>query len=149
LNAFTVQNVVTYDTIIDFENPDEKLLPGETAYITIPTGHAKDVIMVANIALTFTPQLTPVQLRDLYKKYNIPMQATISHMGGLQVVWKLDENKQLVPVVVKTGLTDYTSTEVLEGSLKEGDVLVTGEMVTGGNAGTRSPFGGPGGGRGR
>ncbi|HEV2490156.1 MAG TPA: efflux RND transporter periplasmic adaptor subunit [Candidatus Acidoferrales bacterium] len=147
LNAFTVQNVVTYDTIIDFENPDEKLLPGETAYITIPTGHARDVLIVPNIALTFTPQLTPVQLRDLYKKYNIPTQATVSHMGGLQVVWKLDENKQLIPVAIKTGLTDYTSTEALEGGLKEGDVLVTGEMVTGGTTGPRSPFGGPGRGR--
>src|ERR1700682_4559364 len=38
LNSYTVQNVVTYDTVIDFENPQEKLLPGETAYITIPTG---------------------------------------------------------------------------------------------------------------
>jgi HlyD family secretion protein len=144
LNAFTVQNVVTYDTIIDFENPDEKLLPGETAYVTIPTGHARNVIMVPNIALTFTPQLQPNQLRDLYKKYNIPQQATISHMGGQQVVWKLDENKQLIPVVIKTGLTDYTSTQVLEGGLKVGDQIVTGEMVTGGNTGTRSPFGGPG-----
>ena len=144
LNAFTVQNVVTYNTIIDFENPEEKLLPGETAYITIPTGHASDVFMVANISLTFTPQLPPNQLRDLYKKYNIPHQATVSHMGGMQVVWKLDPNKQLIPVAIKTGLTDYTNTEVLEGDLKQGDVLVTGEVVTGGNTGTRSPFGGPG-----
>ena len=147
LNAFTVQNVVTYDTIIDFENPEEKLLPGETAYVTIPTGHAKDVIMVPNIALTFTPQLQPNQLRDLYKKYNIPQQATVSHMGGMQVVWKLDANKQLIPVAIKTGLTDYTNTEALEGDLKQGEVVVTGEVVTGGNTGTRSPFGGPGRGR--
>ncbi|HKW90002.1 MAG TPA: efflux RND transporter periplasmic adaptor subunit [Candidatus Acidoferrales bacterium] len=147
LNAFTVQNVVTYDTIIDFENPDEKLLPGETAYITIPTGHARDVLMVPNIALTFTPQMTPTQLRDLYKKYNVPPQAIASHMGGLQVVWKLDENKQLIPAPIKTGLTDYTNTEVLEGPLKQGDIVVTGEVVTGGNTGTRSPFGGPGRGR--
>src|SRR5437870_5114505 len=46
LNATTVQNVVTYSTVIDFENPEEKLLPGETAYITIPTGHAVNVIKV-------------------------------------------------------------------------------------------------------
>ena len=38
LNAYIVQNVVTYDTVIDFENPDERLLPGETAYVTISTG---------------------------------------------------------------------------------------------------------------
>ena len=38
LNATTVQNVVTYNTVIDFEIRTKKLLPGETAYVTIPTG---------------------------------------------------------------------------------------------------------------
>lgn len=143
LNAFTVQNVVTYDTIIDFENPQGKLLPGETAYVTIPTGHASNVILVPNIALTFTPQLTPRQLDALFKKYNIPRQATVSHVGGLQLVWKLDPNNQPIPVAMKTGLTDYTSTDVLEGSLKQGDKVITGEQITGGSSGTKSPFGGP------
>ena len=47
LNAYTVQNVVTYDTIIDFENTEEKLLPGETAYVTIPTGQARRLRIAA------------------------------------------------------------------------------------------------------
>jgi HlyD family secretion protein len=143
LNAFTVQNVVTYDTIIDFENPDEKLLPGETAYVTIPTGHARDALMVPNIALTFTPQLTPIELKALYKKYNIPAQATVSHVGGEQIVWVLDQTKQPYPVMIKTGLTDYTSTQVLDGALKVGDLVVTGEQILGGDNATSSPFGGP------
>ena len=41
LNATTVQNVVTYNTIIDFDNPDLKLFPGMTAYITIPVANAQ------------------------------------------------------------------------------------------------------------
>ena len=36
MNPTTVQNVVTYDTIIDFDNPELKLFPGMTAYVTIP-----------------------------------------------------------------------------------------------------------------
>ena len=36
MNATTVQNVVTYDTIIDFNNGELKLFPGMTAYVTIP-----------------------------------------------------------------------------------------------------------------
>ncbi|HEV2615397.1 MAG TPA: efflux RND transporter periplasmic adaptor subunit [Candidatus Acidoferrales bacterium] len=147
LNAFTVQNVVTYNTIIDFENPDLKLLPGETAYITIPTGHASDVLLVPNIALTFTPQLPRAQLQALYKQYNIPRQATVSHVGGSQLVWKLDVNKHPIPVAIQTGLTDYTSTAVLGGDLKEGDQVITGEQNSGAPSGTRSPFGGPGRGR--
>ncbi|HVA72586.1 MAG TPA: efflux RND transporter periplasmic adaptor subunit [Candidatus Limnocylindrales bacterium] len=144
LDAFTVQNVVTYNTIIDFENPEGKLLPGETAYVTIPTGEAKNVLLVPNIALTFTPQLSGPQIQALYKKYNIPRQATVSHVGGWQLVWKLDVNQQPIPVAIKTGLTDYTSTDVVEGSLKQGDQVITGEQVTGGSGATRSPFGGPG-----
>ena len=36
MNPTTIQNVVTYDTIIEFANPDLKLFPGMTAYVTIP-----------------------------------------------------------------------------------------------------------------
>ena len=43
MNATTVQNVVTYDTIVDFDNPDLKLFPGMTAYISIPVASANDV----------------------------------------------------------------------------------------------------------
>ncbi|HEV2288605.1 MAG TPA: efflux RND transporter periplasmic adaptor subunit [Candidatus Acidoferrales bacterium] len=144
LNAFTVQNVVTYDTIIDFENPEGKLLPGETAYVTIPTGHASDILTVPNIALTFTPQIPANQLRDLYTRYKIPPQATVSHVGGVQLVWKLDANNQLIPVAIQTGITDYTSTQVISGDLREGSLVVTGEQNLSGGSGTRSPFGGPG-----
>ena len=41
MNATTVQNVVTYNTIIDFDNPEMKLFPGMTAYITIPVAEAR------------------------------------------------------------------------------------------------------------
>ncbi|MGB6875954.1 MAG: efflux RND transporter periplasmic adaptor subunit [Candidatus Acidiferrales bacterium] len=141
LNAFTVQNVVTYDTIIDFENPEGKLLPGETAYVVIPTGHASNTLMVPNIALTFTPQMPAPELQALYKKYDIPLQATVSHIGGWQIVWKLDANQKPMPITIKTGLTDYTSTQVLDGNIHESDALLTGEQLLGSNQ-PNSPFGG-------
>ena len=36
MNPTTVQNVVTYDAIIDFDNPELSLFPGMTAYVTVP-----------------------------------------------------------------------------------------------------------------
>src|SRR5579859_4172674 len=48
LNATTVQNVVTYTTIVDFDNPDMKLFPGMTAYVTVPVATATDVVKVPN-----------------------------------------------------------------------------------------------------
>ena len=149
LNAYTVQNVVTYDTVIDFENSEEKLLPGETAYVTIPTEQASDTLKIPGAVLRYTPELPRPELQALYTRYNIPTAATTSHMGGWQVVWKLGSGKQPEPVAVKVGITDYSFTQLREGNLKEGDVLVTGqtETRTAGQTQGQSPvaprFGGP------
>jgi HlyD family secretion protein len=69
MNPTTVQNVVTYDTIVDFDNPDLKLFPGMTAYITIPVATATDVLKVPNGAMRFRPDLKPEELKALYQKY--------------------------------------------------------------------------------
>jgi len=69
LNATTVQNVVTYNTIIDFQNPDLKLFPGMTAYITIPVASATDALRVPNGALRYKPDMPAAQLRALFQKY--------------------------------------------------------------------------------
>jgi HlyD family secretion protein len=71
LNATTVQNVVTYNTIIDFDNPELKLFPGMTAYITIPVASADNVLRVPNGALRYKPDLTAEQIRGLYQKYGL------------------------------------------------------------------------------
>jgi HlyD family secretion protein len=55
MNATTVQNVVTYDTIIDFANPDMRLFPGMTAYVSIPVAEASAVLRVPNGALRYRP----------------------------------------------------------------------------------------------
>jgi HlyD family secretion protein len=156
LNAYTVQNVVTYDTVIDFENPDQKLLPGETAYVTIPTGRAQDALCIPNAALSYSPDMPYAELTALYKQYNIRREAYSSHLGGWQVVWTLDEQaKKPIPHAVRVGITDYTRTQLLEGDLQEGLPLIT--LQEGGNKnaqGGRNPLapgqqgrGGPRGGR--
>ena len=128
LNAYSVQNVVTYDTIIDFDNPDEKLRPGETAYVTIPTGNATNVVLIPNTALTFTPDMPRAQLQALYKQYNISREASTTHLGGWQVVWKLGPDKKPLPLAVQCGITDFNNTQLLKGDLHEGDVLITGQQ---------------------
>lgn len=147
LNATTVQNVVTYNTVIDFENPEEKLLPGETAStITIPTGSAKNVIEIPNSALSFTPDMQRPELQTLYKQYDIPTSASTTHLGGWQLVWKLGPDKQPIPVAVQCGITDFNNTQMLQGNLHEGDVLITSEQNSGGPSAAR---GAPGLGGGR
>lgn len=130
LNAYTVQNVVTYDTVIDFENNEEKLLPGETAYVTIPTGFASNALKVSNAALRFTPEISRKELQELYTRYRIPSAATTSHIEGWQVAWKLTAGKKLIPMAIRAGITDYSSTEVREGKLQEGDDVVIGQEIS-------------------
>jgi HlyD family secretion protein len=134
LNAYTVQNVVTYDTIIDFENPEEKLMPGETAYVSIPTGHADDALQLPNAAMTFNPPVPPGDLEKLYKEGRIPPAAYTSHADGQQVVWRLAPGDRAEPVAVKVGISDYTFSQILAGALKEGDRLATGIAAGPGSA---------------
>src|SRR5262249_30141823 len=139
LNATTVQNVVTYTTVVDFDNPDMKLFPGMTAYVTIPVAQASDVVKIPNGALRFTPDLTAQQLSDAYQKAEITAGAgrgkkaqgtqQASAQATTAVVWKLNADKSVEPVQVKLGITDHTTTEVaqvLKGSLNPQDQVITG-----------------------
>ena len=57
MNPTTVQSVVTYDTIIEFANPELKLFPGMTAYVTIPVATAENVLKLPNTALRYKPPM--------------------------------------------------------------------------------------------
>src|SRR6267143_819060 len=71
MNATTVQNVVTYDTIIEFANPDLKLFPGMTAYVTIPVDTVQNVVKVPNTALRYKPPMTTEEVLATYRQYGI------------------------------------------------------------------------------
>src|SRR5438045_327773 len=51
----TVQNVVTYDTVIGVSNPELKLKPGMTANVSIVISHKGDVLKISNAALRYRP----------------------------------------------------------------------------------------------
>jgi len=148
MNATTVQNVVTYDTIVDFDNPQLKLFPGMTAYVAIPVAAANDVVKIPNAALRYKPDLSPEKIQELYQKYGIqasptaaPRQTAAASSQGNgskaqrretsagsdnAIVWRLLSDKSLQPVPVHVGLTDHTYTALLAGSLQPGEELVTG-----------------------
>ena len=152
LNATTVQNVVTYDTVVQFDNPDMKLFPGMTAYVTIPIADANDVLKVPDGALRFVPSLKPAEIQALYQKYGInPAAKSSGGAYGTAIAWKLLPGDQLEPVQFKTGITDHTFTAVaqtLHGSLNPGDQLAIGSLQAN-RASAPSAPGGPGGMSGR
>jgi HlyD family secretion protein len=140
MNATTVQNVVTYDTIIDFNNDDLRLFPGMTAYLTIPVAVVEKSIKVPNTALRFRPSLPAAELRALFTKYGVGESSQPAPQPGAEaspertpkgeiaVVWKLRGDKSLEPAEIAIGITDHAYTEVLsveKGDLKIGDSVVT------------------------
>src|SRR6202140_5341507 len=78
MNATMVQSVVTYDTIIEFANPDLKLFPGMTAYVTIPVDTVQNVVKVPNTALRYKPPMPPEQILAIYKQYGIEADSKAS-----------------------------------------------------------------------
>src|SRR2546430_5400824 len=55
----TVQNVVTYDTVIGVSNPDLKLKPGMTATVSIIIARKDNVLQIKNAALRYRPAEAP------------------------------------------------------------------------------------------
>jgi HlyD family secretion protein len=78
----TVQNVVTYTTIVNVENPEKKLLPGMTATVSIIVGEAKNVLRVSSAALRFTPNLNAAELEKMMQEMRDRMIAQRQAQGG-------------------------------------------------------------------
>jgi HlyD family secretion protein len=153
MNPTTVQNVVTYDAIIDFANPDRKVFPGMTAFVTIPVATAANVIKVPNSAMRYKPPLSATELHALYARYGL--QDSLSDGAArtqgragvpqLVTVWKHLANGDLQPVQFVAGITDHAVTEVKQmqkGTLAVGDEVVTGSIATTGGNGPNAPTAG-------
>ncbi|PYT04202.1 MAG: hypothetical protein DMF65_02665 [Acidobacteria bacterium] len=188
LNPQNVQNVVTYNVVIDVSNPEQKLKPGMTANLTVTIDERNDVLKVPNAALRFTPQLSSDasqgggnrnwqgQRRASGQQTNgaggaqpnnsaaangaadtkdaSANGASVNNAGSdgasqqgaraqfasatspvlagqTRRVWVLGPDGKPQPRRIKIGLTDGASTEVVEGDLHEGDVVITGQNIAG------------------
>jgi HlyD family secretion protein len=116
--------VVNYLVTVGLTKPDPAIMPGMTAEANITVAQAQDVLMVPNRA--------------------------VKTQGNQHVVTILFEGKEL-PVIVQTGLTNDTNTEIVSASaangqavkLQAGDTLVLNPTTTSTN---RGGFGGGAGG---
>ena len=132
LNPTTLQNVVTYDVVINVNNPEQILLPGMTAYVSIAVAERKQALLVPNAALRFKPAID--------KKINVNNQNNnkqsshqtsgngangVAHHDSYSGKVYVLKKGELLPVTVKLGITDNRNTEIVSGELNEGDQLVT------------------------
>ena len=178
LNPQNVQNVVTYNVVIDVSNPEQKLKPGMTANLTITIDERNNVLKVPNAALRFTPQdatgrragggqwaggngggqgggrqggrqpgensnasATPGPSGQGSSASNdsgsregrfAPASAPVLP-GQTRLVWVLGQDGKPQAKRVKVGLSDGASTEIAEGSLLEGELVITGQTISSAN----------------
>jgi HlyD family secretion protein len=131
----TTQNVVTYQTIIAVNNPEQKLFPGMTADVSILVLERDNVLLVPNATLRYSPpdnaKFTTTPPKQLQRTQQLAYQ--------LQ-----PDNATLAPKVVHVGATDGVTTEIVDG-LAPGDRVVTATLKSGLAAGVQfgPPNGGP------
>jgi HlyD family secretion protein len=124
----TVQNVVTYDTVIGVSNSDLKLKPGMTANVSIIIAHKDDVLLIKNAALRYRPaDAMPPETRSSPSGAR-PSGGSRERRSGERTVYVLSGSRPR-PVQIKAGISDGIATEVTEG-LKEGDRVVTAELTS-------------------
>ena len=200
LSPQNVQNVVTYNVVIDVENPEQKLKPGMTANLVFTIAERNDVLKVPNSAFRFLPQgMTQEKVREMARGNAAPekssspapeksaspgspvpgggkpgggnagggkpgggngaerqrgdaMSASGAAPGQPRILWVIGPDHKPQPKKVLIGITDGVSTEIAGGDLKQGDVIIVGQQISGDSKPqtTRPPgFGGaPGGGPG-
>jgi HlyD family secretion protein len=110
----TVSNVVTYDVVIQVENPQLKLKPGMTANVSITIEIHPDVLRIPNASLRFKPADTIVISEKKRDKQGAKKTK----------VWILEKDKPK-SVNVTIGLSDGSYTEISVGELKENQEIIT------------------------
>jgi HlyD family secretion protein len=130
----TVQNVVTYDTVIGVDNRDLKLKPGMTANVSIIIAHKDSVLQIKNAALRYRPADAAAEPRAA--SFQAAGAVSTPPSGQRPTGAREHKPERTVYVLsfgrpkaaqIKTGISDGIVTELTEG-LKEGDQVVTAEL---------------------
>lgn len=108
----SVQNVITYDIVINVDNKDLLLKPGMTATTRIVIAERDHVVRVPDQALRFSPdQATNTQRQP----------------GGESHIWILQKG-QPAALPVTLGLDDDSYSEVTSGNVQPGTTLIVGRQ---------------------
>lgn len=127
----TVDGVVSYETVLAVDNPDQLLLPGMTATADITTRHIVDALLIPNAALRYSPPATEAQTQSggslfsrLFRRPSRSSGSPALGKGRERTVWLLSQGEPEA-VSLTIGASDGRMTEVLDGTLKPGMALIT------------------------
>jgi HlyD family secretion protein len=132
-----VQNVITYDAVIGVSNADLTLFPGMTANVKVLVSQHSNALRVPNAALRYHPASDAPQTAR-------PTGNSRAQAAPDKAVWVLDGKDNPRRVVVTTGDTDGTFTEVTGGALKEGDRVILAALAKSAATASRTPGAGVG-----
>jgi HlyD family secretion protein len=121
-NATTLQNVVTYDAVIDVDNADMALRPTMTANVTFVYASRKDALRIPNAALRFRPDAVTIVAMTGPAAGAAPSREGLA--ADQRVVWTL-RGGVAGGRVVRIGISDGMTTEMLDGDLRAGDAVLT------------------------
>ena len=140
-----VQNVVTYNVVLDVDNVDELLKPGMTAQVRLVVANRPDVLRIPTTALRFrlseeeqeaerkrnkdakpgAVAATPAPVKDDDIAFRNASDTT-----RMFKIYKLDAMNHPQPVDIRAGLSNFRYTEVVSGNLKPGERVVTRSLAT-------------------
>ena len=121
LQPVVVQNVTTYEAIVDVSNPDLLLKPGMTANLRVEVARRNGVLRIPNAALRFRPTT------EMFAALEQPRPTEVQPAAGGRA-WLYVDNV-LKPVTLGLGITDGINTEMVSGGLEPGAMLATGVVV--------------------
>ena len=130
----TVQNVVTYDTVISVDNSDLKLKPGMTANVSIVVAKRENALKLSNATLRFHPPDTIAPTAKPIGTPSAPQPKTQKVPGARPEVQRIERTVYVLrgegqeakpnPVKVKTGISDGIFTEIVDGLQEEDPVII-------------------------
>ncbi len=150
LAATVLQNVVTYNVVLDVDNKDVLLKPGMTAQVRLVVGNRQDILRIPTAALRYKPGDEEIAKEEKAKKEALaktdaasgknsasavaaaPLPDTDDDVGFRSKnettrsfkIYKLDEKNEAKAIDIKIGVSNFRYTEVLSGELKAGDQVV-------------------------
>jgi len=128
LAPITEQNVVTYNVVVEVANPDQVLLPGMTAYLSIVTDRRENVLLVPNAALRFKPSDAAASARNGAAGGN--GRAAPSRTGPpTRPTVYVARGQALEPVEITVGISDGRFSVVTGGGLQRGARVAVEELL--------------------
>jgi HlyD family secretion protein len=152
INPTTLQNVVTYDSVVQVHDTTGRLLPGMTAQVTIQVGKKTHVLAVPIAAVLYRPLVAvgagsgnagPGGAGGGSGRGQVsggsPAALPVSGAAGSKVtVWKLVDGKP-VPLQLVIGLSDAKNLEITSDGVHEGDLVIVAQRRGSGNAPRQTP----------